>query len=146
MSNLARRDHGGAIDINGDNRPDFYVHEIVTQGVSVTIDRKEDGAVGKILMMSIATLISRPLNTLKEFWGWTALISAGFWLLLAVFSSKPVAPEARNFTDYFRPENVGAGIGRTGKAWATSIADSANASEITPTSASLKPQTKVRVD
>jgi hypothetical protein len=146
MSNLARRDNSGAIDYNGDGNPDFYVHEIVTQKVSATISPKEDGAVGKILMMSIATLISRPLNTLKEFWGWTALISASFWLLLAVFSSKPVVPEARNFTDHFRPENVGAGVGRTGKSWATSLADSANASEITPTSAPLKPQTKVRVD
>lgn len=146
MSNLDRRDNRGAIDYNADGNPDFYVHEIVTQKVSATISPKEDGAVGKILMMSIATLISRPLNTMKEFWGWTALISAGFWLLLAVFSSKPVAPEARNFTDHFRPENVGAGLGRTGKAWATSIADSANASEVTSTNTSLKPQTKVRVD
>jgi hypothetical protein len=146
MSNLARRDNGGAIDYNGDGNPDAYVHEIVTQRVSATINPKEDGAVGKLLMMSIATLISRPVNTLKEFWGWMAVVAAIYWLFLALFSSKPVVPEARNFTDHFRPENIGAGLGRTGKSWSTSIADSANASEVTPTSASLKAQTTVRVD
>ena len=146
MSNLARRDNVGAIDYNGDGNPDAYVHQIVTQRVSATISPVEDGAVGKLLMMSIATMISRPLNTMKEFWGWTALVSAAFWLFLALFSSKPVVPEARNFTDHFRPENVGAGLGRTGKSLGTSFADSANASEVALTSASLARKTIVKVD
>jgi hypothetical protein len=146
MSNLARRDGGGVIDYNGDGSPDAYVHEIVTQRVSATINPKEDGAVGKILMMAIATVISRPINSFKEFWGWTSLGLAVFYLIIAWFSSKPVIPETRNFADNLRPDVVGAAFGRTGRAITTSFADSANASEVTSTSTSLTRQTKVRVD
>ena len=145
MSNLARRDVGGAIDVNGDGIPDMYVHKIVTERISATIDPKEDGAVGKILMMSIATMISRPLNTLKVFWGWGCLFIAAFYLLIAWGSSKAVIPETRNFADNFRPDVIGAGLGRTGKSVTTSFADSANASEVVPTT-SLKSRTTVKID
>jgi hypothetical protein len=146
MSNLARRDNGGAIDVNGDGYADAYVHQIVTQRVSATISPKEDGAVGKLLMMTIATIISRPINTLKEFWGWTSLGLAVLYLVIAWFSSKPVIPETRNFADNFRPDVVGAGLGRTGRSLSTSLADSANASEVTPRNTSLTRQTRVSVD
>jgi hypothetical protein len=146
MANLVHRERGGAIDFNGDNHPDAYVHEIVTRQVSATINPKEDGAVGKILLMSLATLISRPIHTLKEFWGWACLIIAVIYVVIAWFSSKSVIPETRNFADNFRPDVVGAAFGRTGKAVTTSFADSANASEVLPTSGSLSRKTTVKVD
>lgn len=145
MSNLARRD-GGAIDFNGDGNPDAYVHEIVTKRISANISPNEDGAVGKILMVTIATILTRPINTLKEFFGWSCLAIAFIFFFIAWGSSKAVIPETRNFADNFRPDVIGAGLGRTAKSVTTSVADGVNVDEIVPTNASLVRQTKVQVD
>jgi hypothetical protein len=146
MSNLVHRERGGnAIDFNGDNMPDAYVHEIVTQRVSATINPREDNAVGKILMVTIATVLTRPINTLKEFWGWGCLVIGVIYFLVAWGSSKAVIPPTNNFADNFRPDVIGAGLGRTAKSVTTSVADSANAAEVTPTT-SLSRKTKVSID
>ena len=144
MSNLARRENS-SIDYNGDGVPDAQIYHIVTTRKATLIDPKEDGAVGKIIGTAIATGLSRPINTLKEFWGWMSLFVCAAYLLMAWGSSKTVIPETRNFADNFRPDVVGASLGRTAKSVGNSMADSVSASEIVPSESSLKTKTKVNI-
>ena len=145
MSNLARRDNGGTIDYNGDGIPDATMYHIVKTQKAVLIDPNEDGAVGKIVGTAIASLIKRPIHTMKEIWGWLALGIFFFYIAIAWGSSKPVIPETKNFADNLRPDVVGAGLGRTGKAITTNVVDSATASDMVPTT-SLSKKTTVKVD
>ena len=145
MSNLARKDSSD-IDYNGDGVPDAQMYHIVTTRKATLIDPKEDGAVGKIVGTAIATALTRPFNTLKEFWGWMSLFFFFLSILLAWGSSKPYIPETKNFADNFRPDVVGAGVGRTAKSVSTAVVDSVNANEITPTSSSLSRKTTANVE
>jgi len=146
MSNLARREGSGAIDFNGDRVPDAQLYQTVVTRMAATIDPKEDNAVGKILMVAIATVLSRPINTLKEFWGWGCLIISLGFFLMAWGSSKAVIPETHNFADNLRPDVIGAGLGRTAKSVSTSVADSANAAEIIPNTSLSRKTTTYRID